>query len=200
MGGSISAEVGRPRSRADHAVFSIGQGLREDASVEQAEGVPLSAGFGLEVPENPALGVALERLELRFEILTRVGTEGVVPLIDEVVSPAAADPRAAGVRTVISSADAITVERRSAIRHCRCPFPDHHPLVGALVRGCHVTHLLSMLPWGPLNHGVVKDLVFVMVDKHYLGMVSKRVRGQEYRLAGIPFCALLSEGVRKLFQ
>lgn len=40
---------------ADLAELAISQWLREDAVVDEAEGVPLGGSLGLEVPEHPRI-------------------------------------------------------------------------------------------------------------------------------------------------
>lgn len=42
-----------PLFRADLAELAIRQRLREDAVFNEAEGIPLGRGLGLEVPEDP---------------------------------------------------------------------------------------------------------------------------------------------------
>ena len=44
---------------ADLTELAIGQRLGKDASVNEAEGIPLGRAFGLEVPEYPGMMLAI---------------------------------------------------------------------------------------------------------------------------------------------
>lgn len=72
------------RSRTYGVELAIGERLRENAGVQKAEEVPLGAGLGLEIPENPAPRVRLVCLQLRFDVSSRIVFELLTPRFDEV--------------------------------------------------------------------------------------------------------------------
>lgn len=87
---------------------------RPDSVVDESEEVPLGTRFGLEVPEDPAVGVLLERVDLSLDVVSCGVLEILVPLIDEVLRRAATDVGRAvaiGLRVgpVVAGADAIAV-------------------------------------------------------------------------------------------
>jgi len=57
---------------ADCAKVARSEWLWEDAGVNETEGIPLSRRLGLEVPEDPALGVGLEGLHLGLDVAAGV--------------------------------------------------------------------------------------------------------------------------------
>ena len=64
---------------------------RPDAIINEPEKIPLGSGLGLEVPEDPALDLTLEDIELGTDIVGVRALLILVPLIDKVHIPTRAD-------------------------------------------------------------------------------------------------------------
>lgn len=176
MFGSLSVLFVSYTSGADLAELAVRQRLREDAVIDQTECVPLGARLGLEIPEDPALGVALEGLQLRLDVSSGVILESLRPLVDVVNVGAGTDVCAAGVCAIVARADAVAVQCGGAVGHGGAPFANEGPLVGARVDVCVVADVLSVLPGLHSDELVGEALVLVMVDGHVLSVV---VRGSQ---------------------
>lgn len=64
--------------------ISVAARRRPHTVIEQLEQIPLGRILGLEVPENPALGLGLERLDLRADVVGRGGLVVLTPRADVV--------------------------------------------------------------------------------------------------------------------
>lgn len=92
---------------ADCAEVARSEWLREDTSVDETEGIPLSRGLCLEVPEDPALGVGFKGLHLGFDVTAGVLDVRLVPFVEEVEGSTAANVGAAWVSSVVARADGV---------------------------------------------------------------------------------------------
>ncbi len=118
------------RSRTYGIELAIGERLREDAGVQEAEQIPLGAGLGLKIPEDPAPRVRLVGLQLRFNVTSRIIFELLTPRLDEVDVGAWTDEFAAGIGAVVARADSVPVQRGGAVGLGGRPFADDDPVVG----------------------------------------------------------------------
>ena len=114
------------------------QRLWEDLVIKQAEKIPFRAGFGLEVPEDPSVGLLLKDGNLGSNVVLRVRFELLVPRLDEVPIVAGANPRAAGVVSSVPCSHVPTVESRGTVGHCSRPLGDDGPMVDILSIGGRV--------------------------------------------------------------
>jgi len=91
-----------PKLSANLRELAVGQRLGEDAAVDESESVPFGGTFGLEVPEDPSISVALESLKLGLDEAAHVVLESLRPGLHEVDAVAAAVVGAAGVSAVVT--------------------------------------------------------------------------------------------------
>jgi hypothetical protein len=75
---------------------------RENISVDELKGVPLSRTLRLEVPPEPALCLGLKGRDLGLDVTSGVGPVRVGPLGEVVVPGAVADVGAAGECAVVT--------------------------------------------------------------------------------------------------
>lgn len=131
-GKSIQSHRFRHRSsrRASRLIFAcVQRQLRENPCVHQAEEIPLGARLGFEVPKHPSVRHLLVNFNLRFDVLPRVIFERLVPSVDEIDGIARADPRRIRLIAVVLGADAVAIERSSAVRHGGRPFADDNIVI-----------------------------------------------------------------------
>lgn len=104
--------------------------MGKDVFVQQSEKIPFGASFGFEVPENPAFAEFLERTQLNLNVVACVVLQLLIPRIDEVDLVTGTYAGASGIPAVIASANAVTIQSRRTIGHCRRPFANNHPVIG----------------------------------------------------------------------
>jgi len=106
--------------RADRAELASSQRLREDAVVNQGESIPFTGArvLGLEVPEDPSIGVLLKGFKLSLDVSANVIAPGLVPRANVVLVGARVHkPRTSVdvVRSIVTRANTVAVEPGGAV-------------------------------------------------------------------------------------
>lgn len=166
--------------RTEPSELPIGNRLREYAVFQHLEQIPLpGAALGLEVPEDPALGLRLESIQLCLNVLAHFVFPRVAPVPDfpaeiRLPAPARSHPPTVGKGTLVAGSRFETVEMGSTVGHCARPLADHHPLVrGGPVVGRRADSLEVLLR-RPGDLVRIEDLILVVIDDDVLRVVVRR--------------------------
>lgn len=104
------------------------QRLREDFVVEQTEKIPLWTGFGLEVPEHPAISPLFEDSNLGRDIESSVVLELLTPLVDKIDVVTGTDSGALWIVPIISCTHVPAIESSCTVGHRSRPLSNDDPV------------------------------------------------------------------------